>query len=118
MLDDLDNAKKEIQEYLEVKLDLIKLQAAESLSRILSSALSMAIIFFLLFLILLFISIGAGFFFASYLQSSGLGFLCVAGFYIVLLIIILLFRKKIIERPVIRSVVKLSFSIFGDHEKK
>jgi hypothetical protein len=109
MFEDIGNTKKDIQEYLEVKLDLIRLHAAENLSRMFSSAANIAIISYLLFLILLFISFAAGFFIASQLHSNELGFLSVAGFYIIALIIFLLLRKKIVERPVIKAIVKLLF---------
>jgi hypothetical protein len=118
MLEDIGNIKKEIREYLEVRLDLIKLQTAEILSRLFSSALNTAIIGYLLFLILMFLSFAAGYFIASLLNSNELGFLCIAGFYILVLVIFLLLRKHIVERPVIQVIVKLLFPKFSDDEKK
>ncbi|HNW57590.1 MAG TPA: phage holin family protein [Bacteroidales bacterium] len=117
MPEDINSIKKEIQEYLEIKIDLIRLQAAESLSHILSSVASIAIYVCLVSLILLFLSFAAGYFFASVLNSNELGFLCVAGFYTLALIIILIFKKKIIDRPIIKAIVKLFFPRHGDENK-
>jgi hypothetical protein len=117
MIEDIDNIRKDIQEYLEIKLDLIRLHTAENISRMLSSAINMTIIGYLLFFILLFLSFAAGFFLGSVLNSDELGFLCVAVFYIVILVIFLVLRKKIIERPVIKAIMKLFFPKFGEDEK-
>ena len=118
MSEEFNDIKNDIQEYLEIKLDMIRLHMAENLSRILSSAASAAIIGYILFFILLFISIAAGYFFSSLLHSNELGFLLVAGFYILLLIVFLLFGKKIVERPIIKAVIKLFFQKYSDNEEK
>jgi hypothetical protein len=118
MLEEIGNIKKDIQEYIEIKLDLLKLQTAESISKIISGAAVAVIIILFLTLILFFLSFAAGYFMATLLNSNELGFLCVAGFYLLLMVIILIFRKKIIDRPVIKSVVKIFFPKAGSDEKK
>ena len=118
MLDDINDLRKDILEYIEVKLDLIRLHTAENLSRIFSNVATIAVIGYLLFLIILFISFAAGFYIGSLLDSNELGFLCVAGFYTLLLIVFLAFRKQIVERPVIKAMVRLFFPKFEDDEKK
>jgi len=117
MLEDINNIKNDIQEYIEVKFDLLRLRTAESLSRVLSSALNVAILGFLSFFILLFLSIAAGYFLASLLQSNELGFLCVAGLYGLVMAIFIIFRKRIIERPIIKAIMKLIFPKSGEDEK-
>lgn len=117
LFDDLGNSKKEIQEYIEARLDLIKLQAAENISRMISNTAVIIILGLLSSLILIFLSFSAGYYLSSLLNSNVLGFLCVAGFYLLMLLIILLFRKKIIERPVIKSMVKIFFPKPGEDEK-
>ena len=118
MGENIDNIRKEIQEYIEVKLDLVRLHTAEHLSRILSNASTMAIVGYLFFFILMFLSFAAGFFIGSLLHSNEAGFLCVAGFYVLVLIVFLIFRKQIIERPIIQAVVRFLFPKFNDDEKK
>jgi len=118
MLDDINDLRKDILEYIEVKLDLIRLHAAENLSRISSNIATMAIIGYLLFFIILFISFAAAFYIGSLLDSNELGFLCVSGFYTLLLFLFLIFRKQIVERPVIKAIVRLFFPKFEDDEKK
>jgi len=118
MLDDINNIRKDVFEYIEVKLDLIRLHTAENLSRIFSNAATIAITAYLLFMIIIILSFAAGFFIGSLLNSVESGFLCVGGFYLLLLILFLLLRKQIVERPIIKSMVRLFFPKFEDDEKK
>lgn len=117
MLEEINNIRKDIQEYIEVKFDLIRLSTAENISRILSSAASIIVFSFLLLIIMLFLSFAAGYYFASLLHSNELGFLCVAGFYGLVLVVFLFFRKRIIEKPIIKAVIRLFFPKTGDDEK-
>jgi hypothetical protein len=118
MLEDVNNIKKDIQEYVQVQFDIIRLQTAETLSRIFVKVASIVVISYLLFFIIMFFSFAAGYFISSLLQSDVSGFLCVAGFYLVILIIFIPFRKKIIERPIIQAIVKLFFPKLSDDEKE
>jgi hypothetical protein len=118
MLDEINDIKKDVVDYIEVKLDLIRLHMAENLSRIFSNVAIIAVAGYLLFLIVIFLSFAAGFFIGSKLNSNELGFLCVAGFYLLLLFLFLAYRKHIVERPVIKAVVRLLFPKFEDDEKK
>jgi hypothetical protein len=118
MLDEINDIKKDVLDYIEVKLDLIKLHTSENISRIFSNVATIAVAGYLLFLVVIFLSFAAGYFIGSRLNSTELGFLCVAGFYFLLLIIFLTFRKQIVERPVIQAVVRLFFPKFDDDDKK
>jgi len=118
MLDDINDLRKDILDYIEVKLDLVRLHTAENLSRIFSNVATIAVIGYLLFFIIFFISFAAGFYIGSLLGSNELGFLCMAGFYTLLLILFLAFRKEIVERPVIKAMVRLFFPKFEEDEKK
>ena len=117
MVEDLNSIRKDIREYIEVRLDLLRLHTAENISRILSSAVTAAVIGYLLLIILLFLSFAGGFFFGSLLHSNELGFLCVAGFYLLVLLIFLVVRKDLVEKPIIKSVMNLFFPKFSDDEK-
>jgi hypothetical protein len=110
MIEDINNIKNDVLEYIEVRFDLIRLHVAENLSRVVSNAATVAIIGFFLFFIFFFLSFAAGYYFAHILNSNELGFLLVAGFYFLLLLIFLVFRKRIIERPIIKAIVKLFFA--------
>jgi len=118
MLDDINDLRKDILEYIEVKLDQIRLHTAENLSRIFSNVATIAVIGYLVSLLILFLSFAAGFYLGSLLDSNELGFLCVSGFYVLLLIVFLALRKRIVEQPVIKAMIRLLFPKFEDNEKK
>jgi hypothetical protein len=117
MLEEFNKVKDDIRDYIEVKFDLLRLQIAESLSGIISKTATLVVIGYLLFFILLFLSLAAGYFCATLLGSNELGFLCVAGFYGLLLVLFLALKRRIIEKPVIKAIVKLLFPKTGDNEK-
>jgi hypothetical protein len=117
MLDEINNIKKDVQEYFQVQFDLTKLHTAESLSKIFSQAANIVVTGYLLFFILFFLSFSAGYFIASLLDSYELGFLCVAGFYFLVLMLFQSFKKRIIERPIIKAIVNLFFPKYGNDEK-
>jgi hypothetical protein len=117
MIEDINNIRKDILEYIEIRLDLIRLHTAENISRMLSSTITGTIIGYLLFFILLFLSLAGGFCLGSVFNSNELGFLCVAVIYIVILIVFLGFRKRIVERPVIKAIMKLFFPKLSDDEE-
>jgi hypothetical protein len=118
MVEDINGIRKDIQEYIEVRIDLLRLHTAENISRILSSAVKAVITGYLLLFILLFLSFAGGYFFGSLFHSTELGFLCVAGFYLLVLLIFLMLRKQIVESPIIKAVVKLFFPKFNEYEKE
>jgi hypothetical protein len=118
MIDDFTTLKEDISEYIEVRLEQIKLNLAEISSRIVSNALTAIVFTGLAILILLFLSFAAALFIGSLLNSIHLGFLCVAGFYFMLLITFFLFRKYLIDGPVIRSVISMFFPKSSEDEKK
>jgi hypothetical protein len=118
MIENIDNIRKEMQEYAEVKLDLIRLHIAEHLSRLMNSASTLIITGFLVGLILMFLSFAAGFYIGSKLNSNEAGFICVAGFYSLVLIAFLVFRKQIVEQPIIKAAVSLLFPKFEDDGKE
>lgn len=118
MVEELKDIKNDIQEYVDVKVKLIKLHTAENISRILSQAATFAVVGYLMFFILLFFSFAVGFFLAERFHSNELGFLAVAGIYLILLILFLVVRKHIIEKPIIKAVIKLFFPKFSNDEKE
>lgn len=118
MLEEIDNIKKELKEYIELRIDLIRLHTAENISRLISKTVTILILGYLLMFILLFLSLATGFFIAEKLESNALGFLCVTGFYFLMLVIFLFLRKQIVERPVIKAIVKLFFPKFDDDETR
>ncbi|MGX5818153.1 hypothetical protein ACWKWU_08155 [Chitinophaga lutea] len=90
---------KVAREYVETRLDLIKLQAAGKLSKALGLFFSLIMAFLLFFFVVVFLGMVVGFWIGEMTNSYTIGFSCAAGFFIVLLALLLLFRKSLIQRP-------------------
>jgi hypothetical protein len=118
MIEDFSNLKDDIHDYVNIRLEQIKLEIAEVSSRILSRILVVLVSTFLLLIIFLFLSLAAAYFLGTLLQSTELGFLLVAGFYSLLLILVVYFRRLIFDRPAIQYVLNLLFQKQSDDETK
>jgi hypothetical protein len=109
MIEDFSNLKDDIRDYINIRLEQMKLEIAEGSSRILSRILLVLVSTFLLLIIFLFLSFAAAYFLGTLLQSTELGFLLVAGFYSLILILVLYFRRIIFDRPAIQYVLSILF---------
>lgn len=90
---------KVAREYVETRLDLIKLQAAGKLSKALGLFFSLLMAFLLFFFVVVFLGMMLGFWIGEKYNSFTLGFAWAAGFFIFLFALILVFRKSLIQRP-------------------
>lgn len=96
---------KVAKEYLETRLDLIKLQAAGKLSKALGLFFSLILAFLLFFFVVVFLGMVVGFWIGEMTNSFTIGFSCSAGMFFVLLAIILIFRKPLIQKPLSNMLV-------------
>ncbi len=109
LIKNFDEFKEEFKNYIDKELDYRRLKAVEKLSKFSSSVISKLIILYLLLFILLFASIAAAFYLGNIFNSTSLGFVSIAGFYLIVLLIIILLKPVIIEKPIIKSFIKLFF---------
>jgi len=96
---------KVAKEYLETRLDLIKLQAAGKLSRALGLFFSLILAFLLFFFVVVFLGMVVGFWIGEMTHSYTIGFSCSAGLFVFLLAIMLLFRKSLIQKPLSNMII-------------
>ena len=68
-------------------------------------------------LILFFLSLAAAYAIGEALGSNGLGFAIVGAFYILIAIMVLAFRKKLIERPLLEKLSEIYFKVEPDDEE-
>ena len=104
-----EESKKKIEEYVQDRLLLLKLEAVEKTSRLIATMFSGLLIAMFAFLIVLFISLMAGYLFGDLIHHIYWGFGIVAGLYIILLIGIIASRKRVIEKRVINMVIDIFF---------
>lgn len=96
--------KEDLSAYVELKLELLKLNTYERISKVIAVLSYGVILLFLAFFAILFIFLALGFFLGDLFGSVGTGFAVVAVLYM-LLIGIILRNKHIINEKVLNVVI-------------
>jgi len=96
---------QKFKEYLKNTKNITVLKVVDKLSSLIATVITDSIMVIFGFFILLFLSIGLGFYFGELFDSNALGFLALAGVYI-LLVIILMVSKNSIEKGLINLSIR------------
>ena len=102
----IEKLTESISNLINIRFELLKLEATERSSDIGSNLVSQLIIGLLGFSMVFFLSLFAGFWFSARMNDSYSGFAIVSGFYFLLLLICILFRKKIIVEPLREKIIE------------
>lgn len=101
--------KNLFQSYIGDRIALVKLQAVEKVSTIAASIVTgVLLVLFGLFL-LIFVSITLGFLFSGWLDSYAAGFGIVAGIYLLLVLIIVFFGKRLFGNAITQKIIQNFF---------
>lgn len=112
-VENLEQFYAELKKFIELKFEYYQISLVEKLTRIISAllilftvmVLSLVILFYLLFAL-------------AYALEPAIGYIasfsCVAGLFLILLLIFFIFRKKLVVNPILRFMVK----IFYDETKE
>jgi hypothetical protein len=110
---------EQIKIYFGLRVEYFKLHVAEYLIRFFSSLALWLVIFLFLFFVVVFGSFAFAFWFGKMTGNWSLGFLIVAGFYIILAIFFYVLRKAIIVRPFTRLILsQMELDKFNDKENE
>ena len=93
-------------DYLETLYKLNVVRATKKASDIASGVVNSVLIFFFSLCILLFLSVAAAWWLGVVFNSPALGFLSVAGFYLLLVIILIALRKNVISPFIKNSLIR------------
>jgi len=97
---------KNVRDYINIRAELVKLNATDKASTIIA-ALAFGFIASLLALLLLIIfSLGLGFYLSFLTGSAYSGFLIVTGFYLIIGVILLCYRKKLLINPIRNIIIR------------
>jgi len=102
--------KNQLTDYVNARIDLFKLEAAENTARFFASFVTKSVILYFCLLALIFISFALAYFLGDVLASTSLGFLLTGTFYLILVFVFYALRGPIVEKPVIKSVMRLFFN--------
>ena len=103
-------------EYLQAKVQLTKVQAFEKIARVTGIVFSLLIVVLLSCFTVVFIGLMLGFLIADLTHSNAIGFSVIAGIFILLLIILVVKRESILEKPIAEKVVKELFEEENEKE--
>jgi hypothetical protein len=95
----------QVKDYVQTRIDIAKLTAVKSGSEAAGNAALYLLLAVVGLFFLMFASIGAGFAVGHAINSNFGGFMIVAGFYLLLGIIIYAFRAKLIVSPITNAVI-------------
>lgn len=104
-----ENIVAHTKDYINTKIDILKLTAVDKGSNAISSAavyIGLAVISFF-FLIML--SIGAALAISDALDKSYAGFLIIAGFYLLLGVLLFVMQDKWVKTPIVNAIIKSIF---------
>ncbi|HMJ45860.1 MAG TPA: hypothetical protein VK498_00925 [Ferruginibacter sp.] len=93
-------------DYLETRLELLKLKATQKSSDIVSSIVSTVILVSIMIMFFIILNIGLALLIGELLGKSYYGFFALAGFYLIAGLIFSAFRNKWVKEPVTNSFIK------------
>jgi hypothetical protein len=103
---EVEKLVENLKDYVETRYQLALLNMQDRLSDVVSSLVVGIAVALLSTLVLLFVSVAVAIWLGTFMGSLFSGFLCVAGFYLLLAILILMNQEKWIKIPLINLLIK------------
>jgi hypothetical protein len=97
--------KDHVSEYVKTYVQLAKAKATAGASNVASGVVIGVTAFFLSFFFLVFLFVAIGFWLGDVLDSRAGGFFCVAGFFLLVLVLIFALRKNVIVPKIRNSII-------------
>jgi Putative Actinobacterial Holin-X, holin superfamily III len=105
----VDKLKQQLTEYMQLRLDLLKADFTEKTALIFSKMITGVIVLVMLFMVLIFGSVVLGLYLGNLLGSLVLGFAVVTGFYLLLIVLLMLVKDKLIQTPVANQIIDIMY---------
>jgi len=99
-----------VKEYVDTRLDAVKLSVAEKVSALLANLLAGMVVVLVFLCFVFFGSIALALLLGSWLGAWWLGFLIVAGIYLLLGLITWLARGRLIRIPIMNALIRQLFN--------
>lgn len=105
-LNKVEQILSNVKEYAETRFDLVAINTQDKVSDVLSSIASVVVVSILSLFIVFFGSVGVAWWIGQLAHNPSIGFFSVAGFYLLVTIIVYVNRDKWIKLPIINSLLK------------
>lgn len=115
-LEKLEGLTDQVKEHIHTKIELARLQLIEKTSFIVSDLIAILLVTLCSLFFLLFGSIAGAWALSKWIGKPYSGFLIVAGFYLLMAILVWVARHKVIRFPVVNAVIKMLNKRDDDNE--
>ncbi len=106
-----------VKDYINTRIELIKLQVAEKTSKILAGLIAGLIVSVIFLLFFLFVNIAIAYLLGEWIGKIWAGFLIVSGLYLFLGILIWTGRNKLIRIPIMNKMIETLFKNENEDEE-
>jgi hypothetical protein len=108
---------EQVKVYFNLRVDYLRLYIAENLIRFFSGLVLWMVIFLFLFFVLVFSSFAFAYWYGELTGHWSVGFLIIAGFYMLLAIVVYALRRALIVKPFTQLIIKqMELDKFNDVE--
>ena len=98
------------EDYLETRIELVKLEAAEKGSVAAAGAVTGIVIGTVGLIAILFLSLALATWLGQLLSSAALGFLIVGVIYIIMAVVFYMIKDSVLTRPILQSIIRTLFN--------
>jgi hypothetical protein len=105
----LTEVKDQIHQYVNLELELIKIETVEKSAKVTGYLISSVIFVFLIFMCILFLSLLLGFYLSEISNSNIKGFGIVALIYLVTILIYSLIKQNLVIKPISNKIIKMIY---------
>ncbi len=98
-----------LTDYVDDRMLLLKIQAAEKSGKLISTLVTMAVVAIFCFMILVFLSLMGGYYFAELTGSKVIGFGIIAASYVFVLLVFLLLNRSVVSKRINNMVIRIFF---------
>ncbi|UKJ07878.1 phage holin family protein [Solitalea lacus] len=105
----LETLLENIKDYITLRARIASLTIAENTANLLATLITNGIVILFILLFCIFGSVALALWIGKELQNHALGFVIVAGIYLILVLIFILIKDKYLKKPLTNTVVKNLF---------
>lgn len=105
-----------IKDYINVRIDKVKLDVAEKTSSVLANLIAGLMVLLVFLLFFLFVNFSIAYALAEWIGKTWAGFLVVAGFYLLIGVIVWLARQRILRIPIMNKIAESLFKNEAEDE--
>jgi len=109
LLESAGETAEYIREYVKLQVDMFRLEMAERIAKVVSALVATLAIAALGLFALLMLMLAAAFYLGNLWGSYALGFLCVGGVYVLLAVLVVLFKERWLTNPLLTNIIRAFF---------